>query len=90
MRFEERIESKIDKLDERLDSVDKQLAVYNTQLEIHIAGVEQNRQSIRALDDDIKPIKTHVAMMRGAAKLLTLTATALGVIAGLLKIFGVY
>lgn len=90
MKFEDRIETKIDKLDERLDNVDKSLAVYNKQLEIHIEGVQQNRDTIKMLDLDIQPIKTHVAMMRGAGKLVTISATALGVIAGILKLFGVY
>lgn len=80
MSFEERVEVKLDKLDERLDSVDKQLAVYNKQLEIHIEGVNQNRSSINKLDDDIKPVKEHVAKMQGAASLLKITSMALGVL----------
>lgn len=81
-----RLEDKLDSLDKRLDNVDIKLAVYNEQLIIHIAGVQEAREEIKRVDDDLKPIKKHVAMVEGALKLIGLGATLASLVAGAFSI----
>ncbi len=79
----DKVESKVDKLDERLDSVDKHLAVYNKQLEIHIAGVNDNRKSIKEITElfskKISHIDAHVTKAELLFKIFsTISMVALG------------
>lgn len=47
-------------MDARLDTMDKNLAVYNEQLKIHIEGTNLNRQEIKSLRSDLRPVERHV------------------------------
>lgn len=68
-----RLENKIDKLDSRLDKIDITLAKQHEQIAIHIKRSD-------LLEQQVEPIKTQVAMVSGAMKLLGLLAiiTAIG------------
>lgn len=68
----DKLESKIDKIDERLDKIDVHLAAYNEQLKIHIKRSE-------TLEEELKPIKSHVTLMNNLAKIIVF----LGVLAGI-------
>ncbi len=61
----DRIHNRIEKIDDKLDNVDKHLAVYNEQLSIHI-------KRTALLEDEIKPIKTHVDQIKGIGKVITI------------------
>lgn len=67
------IEDKLDKIDSRLDKVDVHLAVYNSQLKDHIRRTE-------LLEQEIKPIKSHVALMNSVAKILIFLSILVGII----------
>lgn len=86
----DRIESKLDTLDKRLDKMDVHMAVYNEQLKIHIAGVNDARTDIRRIDRDIEPIKSHVARMEGALKLVGIIAMVVSIGAGIAKILSLF
>lgn len=74
-----RIESKVDKLDSRLDGIDVTLAGQHVQLAEHI-----RRTAI--LEEDIKPVKTHVARIGGVLAFIGLLATGTGLVAGIIEI----
>lgn len=72
-----RLESKLDKIVEEIAEIKQTLAVNTKELEIHVEGVilarEQNnilRQEMEnrfdSVDSDLKPIKSHVAFVKGA------------------------
>lgn len=67
-----RLHDKVDKIDDRLDKIDKHLAVYNEQLIIHIKRTD-------LLEQDVRPIKTHVAQVSGVLKFIALTSTVVGI-----------
>lgn len=68
----DKLESKIDKIDERLDKIDVHLATYNEQLKIHIKRSE-------TLEEELKPIKSHVGLMNSLAKIIVF----IGILAGI-------
>lgn len=73
-----RMESKIDKLDSRLDSIDVTLAAQHEQLKIHIKRSD-------LLEQQVEPIKAHVAMVSGAVKFLGLSAALIALGEGIIK-----
>ncbi len=77
--FFARIESKVDRLDTRLDGIDVTLAGQHVQLTEHI-----RRTGI--LEDDMKPVKLHVARVGGALSFVGLLATGVGLMAGIVEI----
>lgn len=58
-----RIEDKIDKLNDRLSSIDNTLASQHESLKHHIKRTD-------LLEKAIEPVKTHVHMVQGGAKIL--------------------
>ena len=53
----------MDRIEDRLNSIDKHLAVYNEQLKYHIKRTD-------LLEEDLKPIKSHVVLMNNIAKIV--------------------
>ena len=58
-----RFEFKIDRIDQRMNNVDITLAKQSEILDIHV-------KRTNLLEESIKPIERHVAMVNGAIKLL--------------------
>ena len=83
----EKLDEKVDKLDTRLDKVDVHLAVYNEQLKIHIEGTVQNREAIKDLRIDLKPVERHVELVNGFFKLVGFIALVVGIVEGLSHLF---
>lgn len=75
----ERVEDKIDALNAHLSSIDSTLAAQHVSLAEHI-----KRTSI--LEEEMKPVKEHVAMVHGVLKFIGLL-TGLGTLYGLFKKF---
>jgi hypothetical protein len=67
-----RFEFKLDKIDQRINNIDVTLAAQHESLKDHI-----RRTNI--LEDQIKPIQKHVAMVDGITKFIGL----LGILAGI-------
>jgi hypothetical protein len=65
--------AKLDKLDERLDSVDKVLVRNTTSLEDHIRRTE-------ILENEMEPVKAHVAQVSGAMKLIIAISSVAGIV----------
>ena len=78
----ERMEKKIDDTLEHMSSIDVTLAMQHTSLADHIRRTE-------LLENDLKPIKNHVAMVHGGLKLLGLIALVVGVILSIRNLFHV-
>lgn len=76
----DKIEDKVDKLDGRLDSAEKVAVKQEANLAEHMRRTE-------LLENDLKPVKKHVAMVNGGLKLLGIISLIIGIIAGLMKIF---
>lgn len=70
-----RIENKIDKVVEHLGSIDSTLAAQHESLKIHIKRSD-------LLEAQVEPLKTHVAMVSGALKLIGILAMICGSIEG--------
>jgi DNA anti-recombination protein RmuC len=99
-----RIEDKIDRLGDKLDntnqhlsSVDKQLSDYNAQLTVHIEGTNQNRTSLRLLEEqtsmlreqfhkELEPVKKHINHVEGIFKFIMGLGAITTLIAGIMKI----
>lgn len=76
-----RIEDKIDKITDRLNDIDKTLVRNTADLENHMKRTEQNETMIKGLQEDLKPVKSHVALMNNIAKIIVF----LGVLAAIYK-----
>lgn len=63
----DKIEAKVDKIDGRLLVIDKTLVKQEANLKEHMRRTD-------LLENDLRPIKTHVAMIQGALKLIGLIA----------------
>lgn len=77
---------KLESLDDRLDSVDKTLVKQEANLGEHMRRTELAEQGISELKTEIKPLQTHKAFMEGTLKGIGLIATAVSLIAGIMKI----
>lgn len=83
-RIEEKIDALGEKLTTKISSIDATLAAQHVSLKDHIRRTE-------ILEDDIAPIKKHVAMVHGALKLLgtiAVAATAIEAIIALIHYIG--
>lgn len=76
-----RIEDKTDAIVSRLGSIDSTLAAQHVSLKEHM------RRSV-ALEQQIAPLKEHVAMARGAIRLITLVAVLATLTQVLLALWG--
>lgn len=79
--MDERIISKLDKLDEKLDVVDKHLAVYNQQLIEHIRRTKQ-------LEERVDPLEQFVTISKGSGILFMKALGIVATILGILKYIG--
>lgn len=75
----DRMETKLDRISERINSIDVTLASQHESLREHI-----RRTSI--LEEEIKPLKNHVLMAAGAAKIIGLMVGAVGLCAAVFEI----
>jgi hypothetical protein len=76
-----RMESKIDQVVEKIGNIDMTLAAQ------HISLKEHMRRS-NALERQMEPIKTHVAMVQGAIKFLSLIAIMATIVTAFIMIWG--
>ncbi len=87
------LDDKLDAIQEDLTEIKTHLAVYNTQLEIHIKRSETLEEKLELdmekMNQEIKPLISHVSMVQGAFWILgVLGAVLLGLQQlGLLDIF---
>lgn len=84
----DKFERQLDSLDSRLDSVDKTLVKQEANLGEHMRRTELAETQINGIQDDLKPIKRHVAMVEGALKGMGIVATIISVAVGIIKILG--
>ena len=78
---DERVFKQLDRIEERLDRIDVTLA-RNT------ASLEEHMRRTALLEQEVKPIKAHVAMVNGVFKFLGAISLILGIIAGAAKLLG--
>ena len=80
----ERAIHQLDKLDDKLDSVDKTLVKQEENLREHMRRTEilesQHADLSSHMDEELEPIKTHVAQVKGVTKFI---ATAIPILIGL-------
>ncbi len=77
-RFD-RIEEKLDRVLERVSSIDATIASQHVSLTEHIRRTE-------ILENQVAPIKDHVAQLRGIAKFLGASAAIIGLAAAVSEI----
>jgi uncharacterized coiled-coil protein SlyX len=83
----DRIEMKLDKLDGTLDTIKTTLIRNTDSLEYHIKRTNLLEESLKEVDEDLKPIKVHVAQVSIGIKVILTLITITGVIVGILKYF---
>lgn len=67
----DKLEAKIDKLDERLDGIAVTLVKNTESLEYHIKRTDLLEKKITLLDEDVMPVKDHVAFMKTAFRVVS-------------------
>ena len=87
--MDDRIFTKLDKIEAQLSEIDKTLVRNTVSLEHHLMRTEQNEKLIAILNEDLKPIKSHVANLQGVTKAITVVSVSLSIVATVLKIMGV-
>jgi uncharacterized protein YPO0396 len=94
----EDILKKLDKIDEKLGSIDRTLIKQEENLKLHMYRTELAEANLtllrRHVDNEttkiterIEPIQVHVVQVQGIAKLLSILATAVAILAGLWRLF---
>lgn len=78
--------SKLEKIEEHLARIDVTLAVNTEQLKIHIEGVQLARADHKLLVARVKPLEDRKAHVDGAVKLLATLATIAGLLLAYLKL----
>jgi hypothetical protein len=78
--------AKVDKIADDVAEIAKQDAVQNEQLAQHMKRSDLLEIRVEQVQSEIRPIQTHVDMVKGAFKLLAVAATIVGMIAALIKI----
>jgi uncharacterized membrane-anchored protein YhcB (DUF1043 family) len=90
-QHDERVLSKLDKIDEQLAAMNATLKVQAEQLRYHIArtdALETLAQDYRdEMLDKVTPIEQHVLMLKGAAKVFVVAGSITALILSALKIF---
>ncbi len=79
----ERIERKLDDTNEHLASIDITLAEQSMILKEHQRRSLANEAIAKTLADELKPVINHVAMMRGALKLVMIAGVVVAIIEAL-------
>jgi transposase-like protein len=80
MATSNRVEDKLDIISAKISSIDLTLAAQHISLEQHI-------KRTNLLEEEIKPVKKHVDMMNGAAKLLSFIAMTAAIIEAIHMVF---
>lgn len=85
-----RIEKQYKELDLRLDMIDKILIKQELNLSIHMKRSDNLEVLVDNIKEkELKPIARHVSMIEGGFKLIGLVALVVGIIGGIIKIFGI-
>lgn len=82
------LEDLFQRLENKMDSVTDQLVTIRVDLEEHMRRTEAAEATLKVLQEETKPLKTHVAIMAALGKVLALTGTGVGIAVGLSKLLG--
>lgn len=88
-KIEDKLDRKFDAVESRIDSIDKTLVKQEENLKEHMRRTDLAEKAIERVDSDLKPIKKHVDMLQGVVKFVTLIGVIVGIIGGVLKIYGI-
>ncbi len=69
------INDKLDKLDSRLDQIQVLQAVHTEQLKEHMRRSDLLERRIEQVDQELKPVEQHVAVVNGIMKLVGILGT---------------
>lgn len=83
----EEISKKLDKMDERLDNIQTLQAVHTEQLKEHMRRSDLLEKRIEQVDQELKPVEKHVAMVNGALKLVGIIGTLAAIALALKELF---
>lgn len=81
------ISKKLDKLDERLDSIGILQAVHTEQLKEHMRRSDLLERRIEQVDQELKPVERHVAVVNGIMKLVGIIGTLAAIALALKELF---
>ncbi len=81
--------NKLELLDMKIESIEKTSIRQEINLREHMKRSDSLEQMLLSLEEDLKPIEKHVAMVEGAIKFLGIISISLSVLGGILKLFGV-
>lgn len=75
------LEEKIDKIVDHVHSIDKTM-------ERNTASLEEHMRRTELLEKKLEPVESHVVMVNGVLKFISLIGMIVAIIGGLYKIFG--
>lgn len=85
----EKIDKNHESVDKRLDSIEKVIIVQEQNLQTHMKRSDMlETMYIELKENEIKPLTKHVNQVEGGLKLLGVISLLLGIVAGIIKIFG--
>lgn len=78
---------KLDKLDERLDGISILQAVHTEQLKEHMRRSDLLERRIEQVDQELKPVERHVAVVNGLMKLVGIVGTLAAIALAIKELF---
>ena len=84
--YSQHILSELKRLHDGQEIMSDKIERYNVTLVVNTASLMEHMRRTEILENDLKPIKRHVAMLDGGLKLLGVLALFIGMLAAILKI----
>lgn len=80
--------NKLDKLDEKLDKANEKVSEIDKTLARNTDSLAEHMRRTSLLEDELKPIKKHMALFEAGLKILGVLSVVTGLAAGVLKLLG--
>jgi hypothetical protein len=79
---------KLEKIDEKLHIMDKTLVKQEENLKQHMYRTTLAEKRLEHIENDLKPVKKHIARVDGVLKFLGIAAIVISIVSGILKLLG--
>ena len=77
----------VSKMDNRLDEIEKTLVAQHESIKHHIYRTTISEKRLERIEEEMKPVKKHVAHVEGALKFMGILSILLSVIFGFYRFF---
>jgi len=79
------LEEKVDKVDEKLDKIVEKISSIDVTLAVNTESLVQHIKRTNLLEEQLRPVSKHVAMMEGAFKVIGILASVAAFAVGIAK-----